>query len=96
MGQPKSLMPPDWAALILSPRTFTITNIAQKERTVIAAMNEYLTRNEVAGRWGLHPGTLANWSVWGRGPKPIRSGRRIVYRRCDIERYEAEHDMSRD
>jgi predicted site-specific integrase-resolvase len=51
----------------------------------------WLTTREAAKLLGVHPGTLANWRMFGSGPtyKETRVGkfRFIRYRREDIERF---------
>jgi hypothetical protein len=53
--------------------------------------NRWLTPREVAAKLQVHPGTLANWRCYGRGPKftkltdtprsPVR------YRESDVDAY---------
>lgn len=60
-------------------------------------MSEYLTRKELAQRWGRSYGTLANWALSDKGPTPTRrSNGTVRYRLTDIEAWEAEHDMTTD
>jgi predicted site-specific integrase-resolvase len=55
------------------------------------ANEPWLTTREAAKMLGVHPGTLANWRVFGNGPayKETRVGkfRFIRYRREDIEKF---------
>ncbi|GAA3037118.1 helix-turn-helix domain-containing protein [Streptomyces glomeratus] len=54
--------------------------------------DEWLTPKQVAAQLDVHPGTLANWRAWGRGPRfskltdapnsPVR------YRRTDVIAYQ--------
>jgi hypothetical protein len=39
----------------------------------------------------LSPSTLRAWRNQGRGPNWVRAGRRVLYRREDIDRYLAEN-----
>lgn len=50
-------------------------------------MNGLLTCSEAARLLGKHPGTLANWRLWCKGPKFVQKGRRVFYKREDVERY---------
>lgn len=52
-------------------------------------ITKHLTTNELAERWGLHPGTLENWRSLGGGPKFLKIGRKVVYRIEEIEKFEA-------
>jgi hypothetical protein len=44
---------------------------------------------EVARRWRMHEKTLAQWRWKGKGPAYVKLGRRVFYRREEIERFEA-------
>ena len=45
---------------------------------------------ELARRWRLSPRTLERWRWQGKGPAYLKIGVRIVYRKEDIESFEAE------
>jgi Helix-turn-helix domain len=47
-------------------------------------MNKLLTTAEAAKFLGVHPGTLTVWRVWRRGPKFMRRGRRVFYRKSEL------------
>ena len=47
----------------------------------------YLTQREVAAHLRLSEGTLERHRVAGTGPAFVKLGRRVVYRREDIERW---------
>lgn len=49
---------------------------------------KFLTSRQLAKQWHMHPGSLANLRSMGRGPRFIRIGRQVVYRRTTIENYE--------
>lgn len=51
----------------------------------------HLSTDELAARWGMSPGTLANWRIEGKGPRFIKLGRKVLYRLGEIESYEASH-----
>ncbi|AMT72195.1 MULTISPECIES: helix-turn-helix transcriptional regulator [Mycobacteroides] len=48
----------------------------------------FLTRGELAARWGMSPRTLENWATQGKGPVGRRFGLRVMYRLCDVMEYE--------
>ena len=50
-----------------------------------------LTSKELAKRWGINPGTLANWRVFGNGPRFIKLGWAVVYPLDAVEAYEKKH-----
>jgi DNA-binding transcriptional MerR regulator len=47
-----------------------------------------LTVEELAARWRLKPKTLHNWHLIGKGPTPVKVGRRLLYRAEDVEAWE--------
>jgi predicted DNA-binding transcriptional regulator AlpA len=49
---------------------------------------ELLTDAQLAERWQLSRGTLANQRSQGRGPNYLKIAGRVRYRRSDIETYE--------
>ena len=49
-----------------------------------------LTVEELAARWRLKPKTLHNWHLVGKGPAPMKVGRRLLYRVDEVEAWEAE------
>ena len=52
----------------------------------------YLTTEQLAARWQMSKGTLANRRVYGGGPKFIRQGRRkILYPLAEVERFEQDN-----
>lgn len=48
----------------------------------------YLTPSELAARWKMSAGTLANWRVHGFGPAWFKSGIRVLYLESEVVRYE--------
>jgi predicted DNA-binding transcriptional regulator AlpA len=50
-------------------------------------MRDYFTTSELAGELELAENTLRVWRVQGRGPKFLKLGSRVVYRRSDIEEW---------
>lgn len=58
-------------------------------------MNKYhVSPEQLAANWGMHPGTLANWRVQGKGPKFVKVGRKIWYKLEDIAAYERSRTVS--
>lgn len=57
--------------------------------TTIAAVERHLTPNDLADRWGVSRGHLANERSDGRGPTYLKIGSRVLYRLADIETYES-------
>lgn len=47
-----------------------------------------LTPNELAEKWGVATGTLANWRAKRVGPKFFKAGRKVLYREVDISSFE--------
>ena len=50
-----------------------------------------LTPDEGGAYLKVHPRTLANWRVLGRGPRYVRVGRRPFYRVSDLEAWLNDH-----
>lgn len=48
----------------------------------------YLTPRQLAERWGLSTGTLANWRYRGQGPRFIRLSNRVLYPVDQIRSFE--------
>jgi hypothetical protein len=57
---------------------------------------ELLTDAQLAVRWQLSRGTLANQRSQGRGPAYLRLAGRVRYRRSDIEAYEQAGFVTRE
>lgn len=55
------------------------------------ARRDLLTPAELADRWGVSVGHLANLRSFGQGLNYIKIGGRIAYRCDDVLAYEAEH-----
>lgn len=47
-----------------------------------------LTTAELGQRWGMHPGTLANWRLFKRGPVYQKKGTRVSYTLDAVEAFE--------
>ncbi len=52
---------------------------------------DLLTPTQLADRWGVTTGHLANLRHVGEGISYLRIGRRIAYRYADVVAYENEH-----
>lgn len=52
--------------------------------------HRYLTTEEIAERYRTSPETVRFWRHVGKGPKPVKIGRRVLYDLDELERYEAE------
>lgn len=57
--------------------------------TLDCAARPCLTQVDLADRWHLSPRTLERWRWRNQGPAYLRAGGRVLYRREDIEAYEA-------
>lgn len=51
---------------------------------------KHLTPEELCERWSVKAKTLSQWRWSGKGPKFLKAGGRVMYRVCDIEKYEEE------
>jgi predicted DNA-binding transcriptional regulator AlpA len=56
--------------------------------------NELLTTAEVALMTRASESTVRYWRHLGTGPSSFRLGRRVVYRRHEVEQWLREHEMS--
>jgi hypothetical protein len=59
-------------------------------------VHDLLTDAQLAARWQLSRGTLANQRSQGRGPAYLKLAGRVRYRRSDIEAYEQAGFVSRE
>lgn len=48
----------------------------------------HLSTKELAARWQMSVGHLANWRSSGGGPRYIKFGRRVLYPLAEVEAYE--------
>ena len=55
--------------------------------------DEFLTPSQLVTRWKgqVASATLATWRSRGNGPKFVKIGGRVLYRRSDVEAYEAKN-----
>jgi hypothetical protein len=51
-------------------------------------MSVTLTTAELGERWGMNPGTLANWRMFKRGPVYQKKGSRVTYTLEAVEAFE--------
>lgn len=57
---------------------------------------DLLTLPEVAERYRQSPATLRYWRHCGTGPKSFKVGRRVMYRKADVDAWiEAQYDRPR-
>ncbi len=47
-------------------------------------LSEFLTREQLAQELGVNLRTLSRWVAKRRGPKKVKVGSRVVYRRADV------------
>jgi transposase-like protein len=57
--------------------------------------DQVITPVDLARRLSIHPQTLHNWRLTGRGPAFFKLGRYVFYRIEDVERFERER-VARD
>jgi Helix-turn-helix domain len=50
---------------------------------------QHLDQKALADRWQVSPRTLEQWRWQGRGPRYLKIGGRVIYRRQDVEAFEA-------
>lgn len=54
----------------------------------MADMDQLLTNDELADELGVHRSTTAQWRlVGGRGPRFVKVGASVRYRRSDVEKW---------
>jgi predicted DNA-binding transcriptional regulator AlpA len=53
-----------------------------------------MTTRQVAEETGINPGTLRYWRATDQGPASFSLGRRVVYRRSEIERWITEQERA--
>ncbi len=54
---------------------------------VIAKVRDILSTKQVEETYGFNQGTLRYWRHCDEGPASFRLGRRVVYRRSEIEKW---------
>lgn len=47
----------------------------------------YYSPKELAELWGISENTLRKWRWEGKGPRFVKLGARVAYRKADIEHY---------
>lgn len=55
---------------------------------------DVLTALDLAYRWKMSPGTLANWRAFKKGPPYVKSGRLVRYKVEDIKKFESENRIT--
>jgi Helix-turn-helix domain len=71
-------------------------SVVSREDASPDAVHDLLTDAQLALRWQLSRGTLANQRSQGRGPAYLKLAGRVRYRRSDIEAYEQAGFVSRE
>jgi Helix-turn-helix domain len=71
-------------------------SVVSRDETAPEAVHDLLTDAQLAVRWQLSRGTLANQRSQGRGPAYLKLAGRVRYRRSDIEAYEQAGFVSRE
>src|SRR5262245_7361480 len=61
--------------------------VAPVTKREVDQMPENLIEAEAADYTRTKPGTLANWRSLGKGPRYVRAGGRILYRKADLDRW---------
>ena len=69
-------------------RGFAARGASSREDASPDPVHDLLTDAQLAVRWQLSRGTLANQRSQGRGPAYLKLAGRVRYRRSDIEAYE--------
>ena len=54
----------------------------------------YLTQAEAADHLRISPRTLERYRVAGNGPRFVKAGRRVIYRRGDLEAWTEAHTFT--
>lgn len=55
---------------------------------------EYMTTVQVSQETGINAGTLRYWRSTNQGPASFSLGKRVVYRRSEVERWIAEQEAA--
>jgi predicted DNA-binding transcriptional regulator AlpA len=59
----------------------------------MSARDEWLSERELAQEHGIPERTPAQWRYRGVGPKYVKIGRHVRYRRADVDTWIAEHTI---
>lgn len=57
-------------------------------------MNGLVAVPEAARILNRHPSTLAQWRIWGRGPKFLYKGRKVYYKKTELMRWKSQSTKS--
>ena len=60
------------------------------DSTPCPILDGYILPAKLADELGVHPQTLKRWKARRYGPKPVRVGRRVYYRRDDVRTWLSE------
>lgn len=67
---------------------------SSNNRRLYRDMNEYMNTAEVARETGINAGTLRYWRSTNQGPPSFSLGKRVVYRRSELEKWIAEQEQA--
>lgn len=57
-------------------------------------MSEFMSTGQVSQETGINAGTLRYWRSTNQGPTSFALGKRVVYRRSEVERWIAEQEAA--
>jgi len=56
---------------------------------------KFFSPEDLALRWGISPGTLANWRCYGGGPEYQKIGGRVRYSKNEVIAFEERRGLDR-
>ncbi len=59
----------------------------EQEQAKPTLLSGWISRGELAAELGVSVDTLGRWAARGTGPKCVRAGRKVLYRRAVIQRW---------
>lgn len=57
-------------------------------------MSEFMSTGQVSQETGINAGTLRYWRSTNQGPASFSLGKRVVYRRSEVDRWIAEQESA--
>ena len=82
-------LPPRPVAAVDHPSTNEQSHVTRTDGAVPSSAPTLLTDAQLANRWQMSRGTLANQRYQGRGPAYVKLAGSVRYRESDVEAYEA-------
>lgn len=82
-------LPLRWVAEIAHPDTQGQSPATRQDEASPSRQPTFLTDTQLADRWQMSRGTLANQRYQGRGPVYVKLAGSVRYRESDVEAYEA-------